>query len=91
MSGSDSQLSKDGFSNWKHPERLEEHEVSKDHLDSVIKFVAVQNDLGRIDKDLVLQAKQAETYWKSVLKRVISVLKFICERGLAISAGLFIL
>ena len=57
MSGSDTQLCKEGFGDWKHSERLDVHEVSRDHLECVVKLAAVQKDIGRIDSDLAMQAK----------------------------------
>ena len=37
-----------------------------------------------MDVELAQQAEQVENYWRSVLKRLISVIKFSCERGLAL-------
>lgn len=81
---SDTQLTKEGFYDWKHPNRLCEHETSKEHVQAVVEIASIAKNTGRIDSELEKQAKQAETYWKKVLERVVSVLKFICERGLAI-------
>ena len=39
--------------------------------------------MGRIDTALAQQVQQEHQYWMSVLKRVVSVVKFIAERGLA--------
>ena len=39
---------------------------------------------GRVDVELAQQAEQVENYWRSVLKRLIGVIKFSCERGLAL-------
>ena len=84
VSGSGTQLGGDGFADWKHPNRLKDHEESKDHLESVVKLAALKKHSERIDSELLAQAKQIESYWGSVLTRVVRVLKFICERGLAI-------
>ncbi|XP_068205280.1 uncharacterized protein [Palaemon carinicauda] len=40
-------------------------------------------EIGTIDHEMT-QVAQAEDYWRSVLKRLVSVLLFLCERGLAI-------
>ena len=37
---------------------------------------------GRIDTELASQANQYEQYWKSLLQRLVSVIKFIADRGL---------
>ena len=39
---------------------------------------------GRVDVELAQQAEQVENYWRSVLKRLIGVIKFSCERGLTL-------
>ncbi|XP_065658520.1 zinc finger MYM-type protein 1-like [Hydra vulgaris] len=39
---------------------------------------------GRIDSELAHEMDRREHYWRSLLKRLISVLKFVCERGLAL-------
>ncbi|XP_065662885.1 uncharacterized protein LOC136085499 [Hydra vulgaris] len=39
---------------------------------------------GRIDSELAHEMDRHEHYWRSLLKRLISVLKFVCERGLAL-------
>jgi len=82
--GNSAQLTKEGFCDWKHPNRLCEHETSKEHVQAVVELASIAKNTGRIDCELEKQAKQAETYWRKVLERVVSVLKFICERGLAI-------
>lgn len=73
-----------GFCNWKHAlERLCSHEQSKEHIDAVIAFNRRLKVAGRIDIKVAQQSEQVEKYWKSVLKRSVSVIKFIAERGLA--------
>lgn len=73
-----------GFCNWKHAlERLRSHEQSKEHMDAMIAFNHRLKVAGRMDTKLAQQIEQEEQYWKSVLERAISVIKFIAERGLA--------
>ncbi|XP_065645338.1 uncharacterized protein LOC136075828 [Hydra vulgaris] len=50
--------------------RLISHETSKDHLNSVINLAIHLKELGRIN---------------NIIKRLVSVITFICERGLALS------
>jgi len=73
-----------GFCNWKHAvERLQSHEQSKEHIDAMITFNRRLKLAGRMDTKLAQQIQQQEQYWKSVLERAVSVIKFIAERGLA--------
>ena len=54
-------------------------------LKSMDKICRAQNSnqsAGHVDVEQ--QAEQVENYWRSVLKRLISVIKFSCERGLAL-------
>ena len=79
------QLTHDGYCDWKHAsQRLIEHEQSKDHLDAIIALLQRSQELGRIDKELALQAQDQISYWRTLLKRVVSVIKFACSRGLAL-------
>jgi hypothetical protein len=75
-----------GFCDWKHEiERLAaEHEISKAHLESVTVLVKQGKELGRIDHDLAKQEAEWSGYWCKILKRVVNVVKFIAERGLAL-------
>lgn len=78
-------LSDDGFCDWKHAsDSLGAHETSKDHLDAVVAVYRRANELGVIQSALAEQVKHAETYWRSILRRLVSVIKFACERGLAL-------
>lgn len=79
-----SQLSTNGFCNWKRSqERLNSHEQSSEHITATIALNKRLKVLGRIDVELTQQTERLERYWKAVLKRVVSVIKFIAERGLA--------
>ena len=55
-------------------------------LKSMDKICHAQNSnqsAGRLEVELAQQTEQVENYWRSVLKRLISVIKFSCEPGLA--------
>ncbi|KAF0693319.1 zinc finger MYM-type protein 1-like, partial [Aphis craccivora] len=79
------QFTTEGFSNWKNSsDRLIEHETSKNHLNSFIAFGLRSEMLGRIDTELQKQVEQEKSYWKTILTRLISVIKFLCKRGLAL-------
>ena len=49
-------------------------------------FIALDQrgtEKSRIDKKIVVEAERQSTYWRKVLKRVISVVQFLCQRNLA--------
>lgn len=76
-------LSHDGFADWKNAnKRFVEHEQCTDHLNAVIALLYRSKELGRIDSELAEQVQQQISYWRQLLKRVISVIRFACERGL---------
>lgn len=78
-------LSNNGYCDWKHAsERLHQHETSKEHLQAVIKLSQRGREIGCIDKGLKQQIISESGYWRQVLMRAISTIKFICERGLAL-------
>ncbi|MEL7308383.1 MAG: DUF4371 domain-containing protein, partial [Pseudomonadota bacterium] len=85
MGATKSQFTDDGFCDWKHASnRLIGHEQSKDHLQAVLSAAGRAREAGSIDSKFELQVNQIEQYWRSVLRRLVSVLKFACERGLAL-------
>lgn len=85
MSKTRNQFTHGGFCDWKHAnDRLISHETSKDHLNSVISVASRSKELGRIDNELIKQSEEVKYYWRNVIKRLVSVIKFICERGLAL-------
>ena len=74
-----------GFTNWKHASTvLAEHETSHDHVRCIIELAKLTKGVSRIDDDLEKQAVYEERYWHCLLQRLVSVIKFICERGLAL-------
>lgn len=79
-----SQFTDLGFSDWKHArQRVGEHENSAHHLDCVLAYKRRGEEAGRIDKQLLVQAKEEAKYWKNVLQRVVIVIKKLASRGLA--------
>lgn len=78
------QFTHGGFYDWKNSaNRLVDHEMSKAHLNAVIDFATRSKKVGRIDEELARQAEDVAKYWREVLRRLISVIIFISERGLA--------
>ncbi|XP_065651225.1 uncharacterized protein LOC136079417 [Hydra vulgaris] len=85
MSKTCSQFTHDGFCDWKHADnRLISHETSKDHLNSVINLAVRSRELGRINNELIKQSEDVKSYWRNIIKRLVSVITFVCERGLAL-------
>lgn len=76
-------LCDEGFINWKNiSERLSEHENSRTHRDSVFKLSSRAEKCKRIDCEIINEYSKKCKYWRSVLSRVVSVIKFLAERGL---------
>ena len=83
MSDSDS-LFTSGFNDWgKGHEKIEAYRSSPQHRNSVCAAI-LRNKLTTVDKHLADELEREITYWRAVLMRVLDVLKFLCERGLAI-------
>lgn len=79
------QLTHGGFCDWRHASvRLTKHETSKDHLDAVVAFARQAKELGTIECDMIRQLEVVENYGRKVLQRIVSVITFLCERGLAL-------
>lgn len=74
----------DGFCDWKHSERIEEHERSAEHRACMQMLHQRSKGTETIDSDLIKQMNSEREYWKQVLRRVVSVITFLGERGLAV-------
>ena len=84
MSPGQQQLSGEGYSDWTHSaERLKQHEFSNQHTANVISLASRSNVLGRIDRQQQQQVDKSFHYWRNILKRCISVIRLLAERGLA--------
>lgn len=84
-SSNPSGLASDGTNDWKNiSAKLKEHECGKDHFQNVAIKVSRLSKMNRIDADLEDQIEQEVSYWKEVLKRLVSAIKFLTSRGLAL-------
>jgi hypothetical protein len=72
-----------GFNDWKNQFRVDEHERSIDHRTNMKHFISRSTVLGKMDTALHQQYLNQCEYWKSVLHRVVEVVKFPSTRGLA--------
>ncbi|KFM62958.1 Zinc finger MYM-type protein 1, partial [Stegodyphus mimosarum] len=72
-----------GFNDWKNAHsRISSHEVSKEHFASISALVNYQQTR-KIDETFDIVKEKESTYWTTVLRRVVEVIKFLAERGLA--------
>ncbi|XP_065645496.1 uncharacterized protein LOC136075971 [Hydra vulgaris] len=75
-----------GFDDWKNViARITPHEKSKDHFAAVSMIMQYKKST-RIDFELQKENEKSCKYWTEVLKRVVVVIKFLAERGLAFRA-----
>ena len=85
-SGSESQnkLVKEGFNDWKNANNLlRRHEESNSHQQHLIELLMRKKSGGCVDSQLVNQIEEEHKYWSTLLERIIEVVKFLAERGLA--------
>lgn len=71
-----------GFCDWKHPERISDHEKSAEHRQNMLSLLHRSNYACRVDASLARQCEAEQQYWKKVLRRVVAVIKFMGARGL---------
>ncbi|XP_047127583.1 uncharacterized protein LOC101241302 [Hydra vulgaris] len=84
FSADDNSFSRNGFCDWKNAaSRIQSHENSIAHRNATITFSQRVQVRGCVDSAIVEQYRQECAYAKSVLERVVSVIKFLAERGLA--------
>ncbi|XP_047051748.1 uncharacterized protein LOC124657206 [Lolium rigidum] len=87
MSNGESSLAHDGFCDWKHiTDRLKEHEVSADHMTSMISWNELRSRLskhGIINKELQHEITKEKERLRQVLLRIVAIVKFLGKRSLA--------
>ncbi|KZS09232.1 Uncharacterized protein APZ42_026597 [Daphnia magna] len=72
-----------GFKDWKHGDSsLRQHEDSKSHKTNAPTLTLRRRLFGKIDQHIEEVRSTEGSYWKSLLLRVVAVIKFLCERGL---------
>jgi len=76
--------SDDGFSDWNHSTAcISQHENSQCHRDAMLTLATRQQYAGTIDGQMELEFTKEGDYWRNILKRIVAVIKFLAERGLA--------
>lgn len=73
-----------GFKDWKNYNRaFSQHECSKQDLKNSLDYRTFATNDNTLDKHFENQAQLEMQYWRKVLQRVASVVKFMASRGLA--------
>lgn len=77
-------FSVEGFSDWKHAARgVQQHETSQSHRTAVISLLNRKAQNQCVDSKLTEEIEEEKAYWVKVLNRIVSVISFLAERGLA--------
>lgn len=75
-------FSEEGFNDWKHSFTLaKQHEQSNDHRANVLKLTSRKKSQC-VASHVLSQHEKEVRYWRDVLTRVVSVVKFLAVRGL---------
>ncbi|XP_050915116.1 uncharacterized protein LOC127130086 [Lathyrus oleraceus] len=81
------QLANEGYSDWVHVgERIKEHELGMGHVKNMTTWYGYrkrQQKFQTIDKTTQRLIEKEKDHWKNVLKRVISIVKFLAKHNLA--------
>lgn len=85
--GNTSNFSRKGFSDWKHPNKINKHENSIMHKTCTFTMKHRATDLGRVDLQLTYSLQTEIGYWINVLSRVCSVVKSLSSHGLSFRGG----
>lgn len=73
-----------GYNDWKHYKRdFEAHERSKFHMQNYLAYRTRAKENSTLDLQLFKQEQIELKYWRDVLHRIVSVIKFLASRGLA--------
>jgi hypothetical protein len=76
-----------GFSNWRHTERLKDHETSPSHRTSFTKWKEMEHRISQgtlIDVEVEKQIQNDRQKWREVLKRIVACIKFLASQNLAL-------
>lgn len=72
----------DGFSDWKHSERIGDHQRSEEHKACMLSLLYRGKGIRTVDVSMATEMEAAKQYWREVLKRIVAVIKFLWKRGL---------
>lgn len=73
-----------GFGGWKKAlEKINSHEQSSLHAESLLIYISrITSNVKKIDDCLRQEQEHQESYWRSILQRILSVTRFLASRGL---------
>lgn len=71
-----------GFDDWKHENLISNHETTTSHYAAARIFAQRTLQLNHVCAQLTKQINDETNYWKEVLKRIVTVIRFIASRGL---------
>lgn len=71
-----------GFDDWKHTNLISNHETSTSHYAAARIFARRTSQSSDVCSQLTNQINIEIKYWKEVLKRIVSVIRFLASRGL---------
>ena len=80
-------LASTGFDSWNHITRLGDHERSTDHRQALTTYTTRLYKSNTIDRSIADDMENQKMYWREVLRRVVSTIKFLTSRGLALRGG----
>jgi hypothetical protein len=73
-----------GFNDWKNSARsVKTHEHSKNHIDNYLAYRRRSKQLSTIESSFVSAEETEMDYWRQILNRIVSTVKFLGARGLA--------
>lgn len=73
-----------GYKDWKNCNRaFEIHEKSKGHMKCYLSYRTRAKQVCTLDEQFLEQQETAVNYWRNLLRRIVSVVKFLASRGLA--------
>lgn len=83
--GAKSVFSTTGFSDWKRTDkRISSHENSLTHKNNILTMRNRRLISERIDTNIITELEKETNYWRNVLKSVVTVVKALSSRGLAL-------
>ena len=73
-----------GFNNWKHGKELvTAHENSQQHRDYMVALYERNATGEHVNNNLVKLFENEKGYWRQLPQRIVSVVQFLCARGLS--------
>ncbi|XP_064411265.1 uncharacterized protein LOC135355515 [Latimeria chalumnae] len=81
---STSALANRGFDSWDHIGRLGDHERSAEHQHALTIYFIRSSRTQTLDKHIADEHIKERNYWTEVLRRIVSAVKFLTTRGLAL-------